>query len=432
MRYTAINKNLFIRNREKLIKMIKSNALVVMHSNDELLRNGDQYFPFRQHSDIFYLTGLDQEKCILTICPNHPNVKFREIIFTIKADEQLTTWQGHKYTEREIQEISGIKTVMWLDDFEITFRDLMYYANTVYLNQNEYIKLSTEVPSKDLRFARYLKDNFPVYTYERLAPMLTSLRLVKEPEEVALIQIACDLTEKAFRRLLRFVRPGIMEYEVEAEITHEFIRNGSNGHAYQPIIASGKNALALHYHQNDNICQNGDLLLMDFGAEYANYAADCTRTIPVNGKFSMRQHQVYDAVLRVQQNATGLYVPGNSIDEINHEVNRLTEKELIGLGLFSDEDVQNQNPDKPLFSKYLMHGVCHPVGLDVHDPGGKYVPFCKGMILTLEPAIYIPEENIGVRLENNIMVGDIPVNLMKNIPIEANEIESLMTNHKNQ
>jgi Xaa-Pro aminopeptidase len=426
MRYPAIDRNLFIKNRDKLKKLIKSDALLVVHSNDEVLRNGDQYFPFRQHSDIFYLTGLDQEKCILTICPDHPNEKFREIIFTIKADEQLTTWQGHKYTKAEIQDISGVKTVMWLDDFEITFRDLMYYANTVYLNQNEYVKLSTDVPSKDLRFARYLRDNFPVYTYDRLAPLLTSLRLVKEPEEVALIQKACDLTEKAFRRVLRFVKPGVMEYEVEAEITHEFIRNGSNGHAYLPILGAGKNALALHYHQNDNMCQNGDLLLMDFGAEYANYAADCTRTIPVNGKFSARQRQVYDAVLRVVKTATALYTPVSSIDKINQEVNRLTEMELIGLGLFSENDVKKQNPEQPLFSKYLMHGVCHPVGLDVHDPGGKYVPFRIGMVLTLEPAIYIPEENLGIRIENNIMVDTVPVDLMKNIPIEADEIESLM------
>jgi Xaa-Pro aminopeptidase len=406
---------------------MNSEGLAVIHSNDEVLRNGDQYFPFRQHSDFFYLTGLEQEKCILTISPDHPNEKFREIVFTIKADEKLTTWQGHKYTKEEVRELSGVSTVMDLEDFEITFRDLMFYAKTVYLNLNEYIKLSTEVPSKDLRFARYLKEFFPAYDYERLAPLLTNLRLVKEPEEIAMIQKACDLTDKAFSRILQFVKPGVMEFEVEAEITHEFIRNGSIGHAYKPIIGSGRNALALHYNSNDQPCMDGDLLLMDFGAEYANYAADCTRTIPVNGKFTPRQRACYEAVLRVLKKAKELYVPGNSIDKVNNEVNRMTEKELIGLGLFSHEDVLNQDPEKPLYFKYLMHGVCHPVGLDVHDPGGKYEPFRKGMVLTLEPGIYIAEENIGIRLENDIMVNDKPVDMMRNIPIEPDEIEHLMS-----
>jgi len=402
-------------------------GLAIIHPNDEILRNGDQYFPFRQNSDLFYLTGLEQEKCILTISPDHPNEKFREIIFTIRADETLTTWQGHKYTRQEVRELSGVNTVMDLEDFEITFRDLMFYAKIVYLNPIEYIKLSTEVPSRDLRFARYVNDNFPAYRYERLAPILTLLRLVKESEEVALIRKACDLTGQAFKRVLKFVRPGVMEYEVEAELTHEFLRNGSSGHAYRPIIGSGKNALALHYNSNDQTCSDGDLILMDFGAEYANYAADCTRTIPVNGKFTPRQRACYEAVLRVFKKAKELYVPGNCIDKVNMEVNRLTEQELIGLGLFTAEDVMNQDPDKPLYFKYLMHGVCHPVGLDVHDPGGKYEPFRKGMVLTLEPGIYISEENIGIRLENDIMVDDKPVDLMQDIPIEPDEIERLMS-----
>ncbi len=406
--------------------MLPGNALAVINSNDELLRTGDQYFPFRQNSDIFYLTGLDQEKCILTLCPGHPNEKFREIVFTIKTDDQIATWAGHKYTRQEAREVSGIETTLWLEDFEITFRDLMASADVVYLNQNEYIKLTNEVPLRDLRFAQKVREAFPAHRYERLAPLMTELRLVKEPEEIALIRKACDLTGQAFRRVLSFVRPGRMEYEVEAEMTHEFIRNGSGGHAYQPIIGAGPNGLVLHYHDNDSVCRDGDLLLMDFGAEYANYIADCTRTIPVNGKFTPRQRQCYEAVLRTLQTATRFFVPGNSPDFVNRETHKLMEKEMIGLGLFTQEQVDRQDPDKPLYFKYLMHGVSHPIGLDVHDVGSKYATFKKGMVLTLEPGLYIPEEGIGIRIEDDIMVDDEPVNLMASIPREADEIERLM------
>jgi len=347
-------------------------------------------------------------------------------VFTVKADEMMTIWNGHKYTKEEAREISGVETIMWLDDFEITLRDLMAHSNNVYLNYNEYVKLSTDVPSKDLRFAKKIKENFPAHHLHRLAPIITEIRLVKEPEEVALIQKACDLTEQAFKRVCGFVKPGIMEYEVEAEMIHEFIRNGATGHAYQPIIGSGKNALVLHYTTNDHECKDGDLLLMDFGAEYANYAADCTRTIPVNGKFTARQKDCYNAVLGVQKEATKLFVPGNSPDIVNKAVNKLMEKEMIGLGLFTIEDVKNQDPDKPMYFKYMMHGVSHPIGLDVHDVGSKYATFKKGMVLTLEPAIYIAEENIGIRIENDIMVDDVPVDLMKGIPREVSEIEKLM------
>lgn len=426
MRYRSIDSSLFIRNRQKLISKLPDNALAIVHSNDEMLRSGDQYYPYRQNSDIFYLTGLDQEKCILTLCPNHPNEKFREIVFTIKADETMTTWTGHKYTKQEVREVSGVANVMWLDDFEITFRDLMASAEVVYINQNEYIKLTNEVPLRDLRFAQEIHDAFPVHRYERLAPLLTGLRLVKEPEEADLIRHACRLTGMAFHRVLQFVKPGVKEYEVEAEMTHEFIRNGAAGHAYQPIIGSGKNALVLHYTRNDDVCHDGDLLLMDFGAEYANYIADCTRTIPVNGRFSPRQRQCYEAVLRVIKKATEFFVPGNSADMVTRETHKLMEKEMIGLGLFTQEQVDQQDPDKPLYFKYLMHGVSHPIGLDVHDVGSKYAPFKKGMVLTLEPGLYIAEEGIGIRIEDDIMVDDVPVNLMADIPREVEEIEQLM------
>jgi Xaa-Pro aminopeptidase len=428
MRYNPINKNLFIRNREKLRGKLPPRSLVVVNANDELLRAGDQYFPYRQNSDLFYLTGLEQEKCILAICPDHPNEKLREIVFTIRPEEMMQIWTGHKYSKEEVREISGVATVMWLDEFEITLRDLMCVAEEVYLNQNEYIKLTNEVPLRDFRFAQKIRQDFPVHTFKRLAPLLTALRLVKEPEEIVLIQKACDLTGQAFLRVLQFIRPGVMEYEVEAEMTHEFIRHGANGHAYQPIIGSGRNALVLHYVSNSHECRDGELLLMDFGAEYGNFVSDCTRTVPVNGTFTHRQRECYEAVLRVMKKLTELYVPGNTIDLVYMEAFRLMEQEMTGLGLFTQEQVNAQDPDKPLYTKYLMHGVCHPIGLDVHDVGSRYVPFAKGMVLTLEPAIYIPEENIGIRIEDDIMVAEVPVNLMAHIPREADEIERLMAN----
>lgn len=426
MIYRPIDVKLFIRNREKLRGKLPLQSLAIVLANDEMLRAGDQYFPYRQNSDLFYLTGLEQEKCILAICPGHPNEKYREIVFTVRPNEMMEIWNGHKYSKQEIQEISGVGTVMWLDDFEIMLRDLMSVSDEVYLNQNEYIKLTNEVPLRDFRFAQEIRQDFPVHTYKRLAPILTTLRLVKEPEEIDLIREACNLTGQAFLRVLKFIRPGVKEYEVEAEMTHEFIRNGANGHAYQPIIGSGRNALVLHYVSNQDECCDGDLLLMDFGAEYGNYIADCTRTVPVNGKFAPRQRECYEAVLKVMKELALLYVPGNTIDLVYREAFRLMEKEMIGLGLFTQDQVDAQDPDKPLYSKYLMHGVCHPIGLDVHDVGGRYVPFVKGMVLTLEPAIYIAEENIGIRIEDDIMVDDVPVNLMSHIPREADEIERLM------
>jgi len=426
MKYETINPKLFKKNRDKLKAMLPADSLVVINANDEQLRTGDQFYPFRQNSDLFYLTGLDQEKCILTLCPGHSNPKLREIVFTLQSNDLINTWQGHKYSKEEVTDISGVEKILWLDDFEMILRDLMSEAGTVYLNQNEYIKLSKEVQSRDDRFASATKEQFPLHQYARLAPIITELRNIKEPEEIALIQKACDITEKAFRRVCGFVKPGVMEYEIEAEMTHEFIRNRATGHAYQPIVGSGNNALVLHYITNNHECKDGDLLLMDFGAEYANYAADCTRTIPVNGKFSPRQKACYEAVLRIQKMATSLFVPGNFVDKVNKEVFKMMEKEMIGLGLFTVDDLKNQDAQKPLYAKYLMHGVTHPIGLDVHDVGSKYTEFKKGMVLTLEPAIYIAEENIGIRIENDIMIDGMPVDLMKNIPREVEEIEGMM------
>lgn len=426
MRYKPFDSGLFVKNRKKLIEKLKPGALAIIHSNDEMPRNGDQFFPFRQNSDMFYLTGLDQEKCILVLFPDHPNEAMREMVFTVKTNDLMVTWYGHKYTLEQVTEVSGVETVKWLDDFDAVLHELMARAGIVYLNMNEYPRFSTPVPSRDLRFAHELKQKYPLHEYDRLAPIITKLRMVKEDEEIAAISRACEITGDAFGRVLNFVKPGVMEYEVEAEITHEYIRNGSSGHAYPPIVASGSNNCILHYGQNDRQCRDGDLLLLDFGAEYGNYAGDCSRTIPVNGKFTRRQRQVYEAVLRVLRQASQMLVPGTTIDSYHAKVCKLIENELIGLGLFTREDVRNQDPENPLFFKYYMHGTSHFMGLDVHDVGGKQDVLQKGMVLSCEPAIYIPEEGFGIRLENDILVDDVPVDLMAHIPIEPDEIEALM------
>jgi len=417
---------MYISNRAKLVGKLKPGSLAIVNSNDEMPRSGDQTHPFRQNSDMFYLTGLDQEKCVLTLCPEHPVESMRELLFTVKTNDLMVIWNGHKYTLDQVSEVSGIKNVKWLDEFEITLRDLMSRVQVVYLNQNEYPKFITEVPHRDVRFAAKMLQDFPVHSYERLAPVITGMRLVKEPEEIVQIQKACNLTNDAFRRVLKFVKPGVREYEIEAEFTHEFIRKGGTGHAYSPIIASGANACILHYCTNYNTCNDGDLLLMDVGAEYGNYAADMTRTIPVNGKFSPRQRQVYDAVLRILKAATSMLKPGTTIEKWHGEVCKLMEKELVGLGLINKQELKRQTPDSPAYFRYYMHGTGHFLGLDVHDVGSRQVVFESGMVMTCEPGIYIPEEGIGIRLENDIMVAEEPINLMAAIPLEPDEIEELM------
>lgn len=427
MKKVHISSKLFIQNRKNLIGQLAPQSVAIITANDELTRSGDQQFPFRQNSDLFYLTGIEQEKCILVVAPQHPDKKLREVLFAIKPNEMIETWTGHKYTVSEIQKISGIQTVKWLDDFDLTIRDIILSSDSVYLNLNEYAKYLPQLVYQDQLLINDLKEKFPLHKFRRLAPILTQLRLTKDVEEISLLQRACDITKSAFHRILRFVKPGVNEYQVEAEIIHEFISRGGKGAAYQPIIGSGENALVLHYIENSDVCKDGDLLLMDFGAEYGNYAADCSRTIPVNGKFSPRQKECYEAVLRVQKEAIGLFVPGNTIDKINKKVWAMMEKEMIGLGLFTQEEVDKQDPNKPLFFQYLMHGVTHFIGLDVHDVGNKYQEFEKGMVLTIEPGIYIKEEGFGIRIEDNIKVDDNPINLMADIPKEVDEIEKIMS-----
>lgn len=427
MKKVDIPKELFIRNRNNLSHQLDLSSVAIVRANDELTRSGDQPFSYRQNSDLFYLTGINQEKCILALCPNHPDLKLREVLFTIKPDDLIETWTGHKITIAEVKEISGIQTVKWIEEFDMCIRDMILSSDTIYLNLNEYSKYLPELSYGDYRLVEQIQHNYPLHTYKRLAPVLTSQRLIKSKEEIRLMQKACDITEQGFKRILQFLVPGVKEYEIEAELMHEFIIQGAKGAAYQPIIGSGNNALVLHYIENSDTCKDGDLLLMDFGAEYGNYAADCSRTIPVNGKFTSRQKECYEAVLRVQKEAEKLFIPGNTIDEVNKTVWAMMETEMIGLGLFSQIDVDKNKGKQPLFLKYLMHGVTHFIGLDVHDVGSKYKKFEPGMVLTLEPGIYIREEGIGIRIEDNILVDDVPVNLMTKIPKEIAEIEKLMS-----
>ncbi|MEN8225517.1 MAG: aminopeptidase P family protein, partial [Bacteroidota bacterium] len=412
MRYNAINTDFFAENRKRFTEKMAAGSIAVFHSNDEFPRNGDQTFPFRQQSDLFYLSGADQEETILLLAPEHPNMDFREMLFVKETNEQIAIWEGQKLTKEDATRVSGIKSVYWANEFEFLLKDLMVWAKRVYLNSNEYPKYFNPVPYKDLRFANELSEQFPTHVYERSAPLMTELRKIKSDTEINLIKKAGEITGKAFQRVLKKVNAGIREYQVQGEIEYVFTQNGASGNAYRPIIASGANACVLHYIDNDNSCNEGDLLLMDFGAEYANYAADITRTIPVNGKFTARQKECYEAVLRVHDKAIQLLVPGTSIDAFNKEVNKMMEEEMIGLGLFSKADVEKQDPAKPLYMKYFMHGTSHPIGLDVHDVGSKYDPIEAGMVLTCEPGLYIREENCGIRIEDNILVTkDGPVNL---------------------
>jgi Xaa-Pro aminopeptidase len=427
MKKIQINREFFINNRKKFVEKMDQGGMAIFHSNDVFPRNGDQTFRFRQQSDLFYLTGIDQEKTILLFFPDCQNPELREVLFLVEPVEMLQTWEGHKYSREEALEISGISGVKWLDQFDSLLTEAMSFAEKVYLNAIEYPKFSNDVPYRDLRFAREIREKFPNHDYRRAAPLIYPLRIIKTSEEIGMIRQAIDLTGSAFQRILKFVKPGVKEYEIEAELTHEFLYKGAAGSAYHPIIATGVNACSLHYIENSCECKNGELLLMDFGAEYSHYAADLTRTIPVNGRFTDRQKACYNAVLRVLRQSARLLVPGNNIDKVNKEVNRLMEDEMIGLGLFGREEIKKQDPERPLFAKYFMHGVSHFLGLDVHDVGSKFEPFRPGMVFTFEPGIYIKEENMGIRLENNYVITEgEPVDLTAGIPMEAEEIERLM------
>lgn len=427
MKYKPLNPEIFKLNRKRFINEMKPNSVAIFNSNDMMPRNGDCFFPFRQNSDLFYLSGIDQEESILLLFPDCVKEDCREILFVKKTNEHIAIWEGHKYTKPEARETSGVERIIWLDDMNVLFNELILLADNVYLNSNENDRYDSGVFSRDLRFAHKMKKQYPLHNYVRSQPIMKKLAMIKSRYEIEVLQEAVDITEKAFRRICGFIKPGVMEYEIEAEITHEFIRNAANGHAYTPIIASGANANVLHYIDNNQECKDGDLILMDFGAEYGNYAADLSRTIPVNGRYTNRQKDVYNACLKVMKEATEMLVPGTTLDEYHKEVGKVMESELIGLGLLDKQEVARQNPDKPLYKEYFMHGTSHHLGLDVHDLCHRYVPFQAGMVFTVEPGIYIPKEGIGVRIENDVLVTDNnPVDLMAKIPREVDEIESLM------
>lgn len=431
MKYQPLPQKLYIENRKKFTGLLKPNSVAVFNSNDEMPRNGDGTFPFRQNSDLLWLTGIDQEQTVLVLFPDAPMDSWKEILFLRKTSEKIAIWEGHKYTIEEARAATGIQNIMWVDELNNMLPVLMNHASTIYVNLNENDRYSSPVPYREMRFANELKEKYPSYRFERSGPLMAELRAVKSEEEIKVMQVAMDITGKAFRRVLGFVKPGVMEYEIEAEVTHEFLINRATGHAYTPIIASGRNACVLHYIENNKPCKDGDVILMDFGAEYANYAADLTRCIPVNGKFTSRQRDVYNAVLRVMRAATKMLVPGNTIEKYHAEVGKIMEEELIGLNLLNRDDVKKQDANNPLYKKYFMHGTSHFLGLDVHDIGDKYKPMKAGMVFTCEPGIYILEENLGIRIENDILITEKgPVDLMASIPIEAEEIEEMMSEGK--
>jgi len=426
MRYTAIDPQLFVENRANLKRLLLPNALAVVNANDVLPTNADGTFLLKQNTDLFYLTGIEQEESILLLYPDAHDEKHREILFLRQPNPLLETWEGHKLTKDEAKKISGIARVEWLADFPALFHRLMCECEHAYLNSNEHKRAHIVVETREARFVKDVQAKYPLHSYQRLARLMHPLRAIKSEIEVGLIQKACDITEAGFRRVCKVVKPGINEMEVEAEFAREFIRRGGQ-FAYNPIIASGVNACALHYLQNDQPCRNGQLLLLDVAASYANYNADLTRTIPVNGKFTKRQKRVYNAVLRVLRAVSKAATPGKLPKDWQTEAESFIEKELVDLGLLKLSDIRKQDPDEKAFRKYFMHGVGHPLGLDVHDLGLTTGPIQKGWVLTVEPAIYIKEEGFAVRLENDILVQDGGnTDLMAKIPIEADDIEHLM------
>jgi len=427
MKYPTIDQSLFILNRKNFNKHLKNNSLAIFNASDEFPRSGDQNFVFKQNPDLFYLSGIDQEQTILLLYPDCPNPLYREVLFLRQTNDHIKVWEGYKYTKEQAKAASGIQAIYWLEDFDNILHSIVNYADHIYLNTNENDRYSPEVPYRDLRFIEKIKSKYPLHHFERSAPIMRGLRAVKSDVEIELTKKACGITRDAFVRVLKFTKPGVKEYEIEAEIIHEFIRQGGTGHAYTPIIASGHNANILHYNDNNQTCKDGDVILFDFGAEYANYNADMSRSIPVNGHFTKRQKEVYNAVLQVMKASVNLIGEGIVWNNYHEQVGEIMTQQLIKLGLITAEEVKNQNPAWPAYKKYFMHGTSHHLGIDVHDFAGRYTPFAAGNILTVEPGIYIPEEGLGIRLENNILItANGNIDLMADIPLETEEIEDIM------
>jgi Xaa-Pro aminopeptidase len=429
MRIIPIINYLFEKNRQKLTRRLPSHSLAIITSNDIMPRSADQYFPFHQNADLFYLSGIEQPNTTLILFPDHHENIFREILFIEKTTEYDKTWLGEKHTKEQARELSGIKTIYWLDEFEAILCKLMQQARCIFIQLHEDERKFDEVTTRDFRLAKKIKELYPLHQFERLAPIIDDLRQIKEPEEIEQIRNAIKISNSAFSKLLSKIKPNVTEFEVEAEIIAEFIRNGANGHAFDPIVASGGNSCILHYKRNSSSCESGDLLLIDFGAEYNHYNADITRVLPINGKFNARQRKVYDAVLRLHHKASSMLKPGISLETVNQELIFYIEKELVELELLDYEKIKAQDPEKPLYKKYFLHGVSHFLGLDVHDSGKKTDIMQKGMVVTCEPGIYIHEEKLGIRLENNFLITENGAeNLSYEIPIDPDEIEKMMAN----
>jgi Xaa-Pro aminopeptidase len=428
MKYAPISRELFIKNRNNFSAQMKSSSLAVFNSNDIYPVSADSTLPFAQHRDIFYLSGVDQEESVLVLFPDCPNPAHREILFLKETNEHIAVWEGEKLTKEAAFLTSGVQTVYWLQNLEKVLFEIMTQCDTIYINTNEHYRANVETETREARFTKWLLQKYPAHSVAKSNPILQRLRSVKDQLELDLIQKACDITEKGFRRILNFVKPGVFEYNIEAEFIHEFLNNRSKGFAYTPIVASGNNANVLHYIENNQECKAGDLILLDVGAEYANFSSDMSRTIPVSGRFTDRQKEVYNAVNRVKNDATQMLIPGTIWSDYHVEVGKLMTSELLDLGLLDKADVQNEDPKWPAYKKYFMHGTSHHMGLDTHDYGILTDKMQSNMVFTVEPGIYIPAEGFGIRLEDDVVIQESgsPFNLMRNIPIEANEIEDLM------
>lgn len=428
MKYQTIDAALFKLNRKNFMSQMEDGTLAVFNSNDIFPISADSTMPFQQHRDILFLSGVDQEESILVLFPNAKNPNQREVLFLKETSELIAIWEGEKLDKNRALEVSGIASVHWLKDFQTVFKQMMAEASGIYLNTNEHLRANTEVETREDRFIKKVKQDYPTHQVHKSAPILHRLRSVKHPIEINLMQKACDITKAGIYRLLKFIKPGVWEHHIEAELAHEFLMNSSRGFAYTPIIASGKNACVLHYIENNKECFDGDVILLDVGAEYANYASDLTRCIPVSGRFTARQKEVYNAVLHVKNEAEKLLVPGTMMADYHKQVGLLMEEQLVKLKLISLSDIKSQNPDWPAYKKYFMHGTSHFIGLDTHDVGLWNEPIKSGMAFTCEPGIYIPEENLGIRLEDDLVVQEkgAPLNLMSEIPLAADEIEDLM------
>ena len=428
MKYDKINAQLFIKNRKNFASAMRKNSLAVFNSNDIYPISADSTLPFEQHTDILYLSGVNQEESVLVLFPDCPNENLREVLLVRETNDHIAVWEGEKLTKETAFETSGIKTVYWLQDLEKILFEMTSYCDTFYINTNEHYRANVETETREDRFTKWLIAKYPAHAVAKSNPILQGLRAVKDPIELELMQQACNITEKGFRRILKFIKPAVWEYEIEAELLHEFVRNRSKGFAYTPIIASGNNANVLHYIENNQQCKAGDLILLDVAAEYATYKSDLTRTVPVSGKFSDRQKAVYNAVNQVKKEATKMLLPGTLWKEYHIEVGKVMTSELLQLGLLDKADIQNEDKNWPAYKKYFMHGTSHHIGLDTHDYGLLHEPMEANNVFTVEPGIYLPKEGFGIRLEDDVVIqkSGSPFNLMGNIPIEADEIEEIM------